>query len=116
MVFLICLRSLSILSHDDLSIEIHSGSSSGNTFEKLTGIAMRHLVMHIHSYLHPLVCATDISAIDIRLSPFSDQFNINLQILRHSRHDQHHEIHYAPSLHNNPRRNTLKVFWVTKVV
>ena len=91
MVLLISLRSLCILGNYDLSIEIHLRSASGNAFEKLTGVAVRQVVVHIHRNLHPLFSSADIGSINVRLCPFSGQAYIQFHVTAHARvHKKHH--------------------------
>ena len=63
MIFLICFSPLSILRDDDLSVEVNPRRSPGYAFEKLAGIAMRNIMMHIHGYLHSLILSAHINTV-----------------------------------------------------
>ena len=98
MIFLVCLCSLSILRHDDLSIEIYLGRAPCNTLEQLTRITVRNLVMHVHSNLHPLIRSAYICTINIRLCSFPDKLYIKFHITAHPRHDYYKQVCLLTSL------------------
>ena len=79
-ILLISLRSLGILCHYDLAIEIHAGLSTCNTLEKLTRVAVRYLVIHVHCDSDLLVSTAYIGTIDISLRSFAQKLHSHAYI------------------------------------